>query len=225
MLEMMPRRRRAIGVGLTIYGVMGLAAGALVLVATIGIAAGMRPALENVDRQRDAVVASLERGSASLEKTAALIDDFAGAVQNTSAIASEAANVSRRFADTLGRLATTFGSFSVLGNQPFGPLASDATQLAEQLRGIAIELDALGSRSASSAATSRRWRRTSGPRLPSSPPWLPSSRPSTSRKPPKPRSPGSWWAFWSSSAWLLVPAVVALVAGIALLRRRASGSA
>ena len=222
MLEMMQRRRRAIGVGLTVYGVMGLVAGAIVVVATIGIAVGMRPALENVDRQRDAVVASLERGSASLEKTAALIADSAGVVQNTSKIASEAANVSRRFADTLSRLASTFGSFAVLGNQPFGPLASDATQLAEQLRGIAIELDALGSRlggisrdlpplAADVGATATELGSVA-------------AELAALDVPEAAEAAFTWLVVGVLFlvTWLLVPAVAALVAGIALLRRPAS---
>jgi hypothetical protein len=146
MIALPPRRRRAIGVGLTAYGLVGMAAGLVVVVATIALADGLEPAIASVDRQRDAIVATLESGAASLEKTAVLIDDAAGGVQNTAGIASEAADVSRRIADTLSRLAGTFGSFQIFGNQPFAPLASDATQLAAQLRGIATDLDALGIR-------------------------------------------------------------------------------
>jgi len=146
MIALPPRRRRAVGLSLTAYGLVGMAAGLLVVIATIALANGLEPAIASIDRQRDAIVATLESGAASLEKTAVLIDDAAGATQNTADISSEAANVSRRIADTLSRLASTFGSFQILGNQPFAPLASDATALASQLRGIATDLDALGIR-------------------------------------------------------------------------------
>ncbi len=219
MIEMLQRRRRRVGAGLTAYGLTGLVAGVLVVAATIAVGLGMEPALASVDRQRDAVVASLEASAASLEKTAALVDDAAGAVQNTSDIASEAANVSRRIADTLARLATTFGTFGVLGNQPFAPLASDATQLAEQLRGIATDLDALGIRlgtisrslpplAADIAATSTQLANV-GTEL-------------AALEVPAAAAAAFGWLLLGVVvlvAWLLVPAVVALVVGIALLRR------
>jgi methyl-accepting chemotaxis protein len=215
---MIQRRRRAIGAGLTAYGLTGLIVGVLVLAATIAVGVGMQPALASVDRQRDAIVASLEHGASSLEKTAALIDDASGAVQNASSITSQAADVSRRFADTLTRLADTFGSFDILGKQPFGPLASDATQLAAQLRGIATDLDALGIRLGSIgrglpplaediAATSTDLARVA-------------SELAALEVPDSAASAFGWLVVGVILlvAWLLVPAVAALVVGVALLR-------
>ena len=218
MLEMMKRRRRAIGVGLTAYGLAGIAAGVLVVAATVAVGLGMQPALESVDRQRDAVVASLESGAASLEKTAGLVNESAGVVQSASEIASEAANVTRGLAETFSRLAATFGSFEILGNQPFGPLASDATQLAEQMRGIANDLDALGVQLGS---------------ISRSLPPLAEDLAATSTELATlaaelaafgvPESAGAAFAWLVIGVillvtWLLVPAIVALVSGVSLLR-------
>jgi hypothetical protein len=138
--------RRLLGVGLTAYGLLGLGAALLVVVATLAIGPELDAAAQRIDSQRDEIVTTLESSASALERTADLADETAGALASSGEIASEAANVSRRLANTLSRLATTFGSFQVLGNQPFAPLASDATQLAAQLRGIATDLDALGIR-------------------------------------------------------------------------------
>ncbi len=222
---MIQRRRRAFGVALTGYGLLGLVAGILLVAATVAVGLGMRPAIESIDRQRDAVVAALESGSASLAKTAALVDDSAGAVQNSSAIAAEAANVSRRVATTLDRLAGTFGTFEVLGNRPFGPLASDATDLGRQLRGIATDLDALGIRlgslsrglpplAADVAATADELSTVS-------------AELAALEVPEAALAAFAWLLVGvvAMVAWLLVPAVGALVAGVALLRRRPDAAA
>jgi ABC-type transporter Mla subunit MlaD len=144
MIEIVQRRRRAIGAGLTAYGLAGLVAGILIVGATLAVGTGLEPAMASVDRQRDAIVASLEHGASALDQVATVADDVAVSAEQAASIASQSADVSRRLADTLSRLASTFGSFAILGNEPFAPLAADATQLAAQLRGIANDLDALG---------------------------------------------------------------------------------
>jgi methyl-accepting chemotaxis protein len=151
MIHVSPGRRRLLGVGLTAYGLLGLAAASLVVVATLAVGPELEATFERIDQQRDTIVATLESSASALDRTAALVDDASGAVASSGEIASEAANVSRRLADTLSRLASTFGSFEILGNSPFAPLASDATQLAAQLRGIATDLDAIGIRLGSMA--------------------------------------------------------------------------
>ena len=219
MLEMVQRRRRAVGAGLTAYGLTGLAAGILVVAATIAVGLGMEPALAAVDRQRDAVVASLESSAAALAKTAVLVDDAGGAVQSSSGIVSEAANVSRLFAGTLTRLADTFGIFSVLGNQPFAPLASDATQLASQLGGIATDLDALGTRLGS---ISRSLPPLTADIQATSTQLATVAAELSALEVPESAAAAFGWLVVGLVilvAWLLVPAFVALVAGVALLRR------
>lgn len=144
MIALSSTRRRWLGIGLTAYGLLGMAAAVLVVVAALAVGPEVESALARVDQQRDRLVATLESSASALERTAGMSESAAAALGNTSDIASQSADVARRFADTLARLADTFGSFSVLGNQPFGPLAADARQVAAQLRGIAIDVDALG---------------------------------------------------------------------------------
>ncbi len=146
MIHVSSGHRRLLGVGLTAYGLLGLAAALLVVIATLTIGPELDEAAQRIDAQRDRIVTTLESSASALERTADLADETAGALASSGEIASEAANVSRRLADTLSRLGTTFGSLQVLGNQPFAPLAADASQLAAQLRGIATDLDALGIR-------------------------------------------------------------------------------
>jgi hypothetical protein len=142
--EWVQRHRRAIGVGLTAYGLAGLVAGILVVGATLAVGTGLEPTLASIDRQRETIVASIEHSATALDHVATVADDAAVAVGQAADIASGAANVCLRLADTLSRLASTFESFAILGNQPFAPLAADAAQVAAQLRGIAGDLDALG---------------------------------------------------------------------------------
>ncbi len=144
MIALSSTRRRWLGVGLTAYGLLGLAAAALVVVAALAVGPEIESALARVDQQRDRLVVTLESSASALERTAAMAENAAAGLGSSSGIASQSADVARRFADTLARLANTFGDFSVLGNRPFEALAADARQLAAQLRGIAIDVDALG---------------------------------------------------------------------------------
>lgn len=218
MIEMVQRRRRAIGAGLTAYGLAGLLAGILVLGATLAVGPSLVPVVESVDRQRDAIVTSLERGASALDQGATVADDAAGGVTRAAAVASQSADVSRRIAATMARLASTFGSFEILGNRPFAPLAADATQIAAQLRGIATDLDALGISlgrigrgiaplTAEVRAISTQLG-TLGTELAALE--LPAAAAEVLR----------WFVVGIAVlvAWLLVPAVASLVAGILLLR-------
>jgi hypothetical protein len=144
MLEMVRRRPRAIGIGLTAYGVTGIVAGLLVVVAAVAVGRGLEPAVASADRQRDAVVATLQSSASAVAGTTVLLEDVAGAADASGDVASQSADAARLVADTLTRVAATFEGFSVLGNRPFAPLAADARRLAAQLRGIALDLDALG---------------------------------------------------------------------------------
>lgn len=144
MIALSSTRRRWLGVGLTAYGLLGLAAATLVVVAALAVGPELESALVRVDQQRDTLVGTLESSASALERTATLSENAASALDSSAGIASQSADVARRFADTLTRLASTFGDFTVLGNRPFEALAADARQLAAQLRGIAIDVDALG---------------------------------------------------------------------------------
>lgn len=225
MIHVSSGHRRLLGVGLTAYGLLGLAAASLVVVATFAVGPELESTFERIDRQREAIVATLESSASALERTAALADEAAGALASSGDIASEAANVSRRLADTLSRLASTFGSFAILGNEPFAPLASDANQLAAQLRGIATDLDALGIRLRSIA---------------SDVPALADDLEATSEQLVVLADELEQLTIAESStmalrwlaigivllvAWLIVPALVALGVGINLLRRPGPASA
>jgi ABC-type transporter Mla subunit MlaD len=212
------RHRRAIGAGLTAYGLAGLVAGILIVGATLAVGTGLEPALERVDRQRDAIVASLEHSVSALDQVATIADDATGSVEQAAAIASQSADVSRRFAETLSRLASTFGSFGILGNRPFAPLAEDATQVAAQLRGIATDLDALG------ISMSRVAREipplTAEVRALSAELDTLATELAAFEVPAAAGSAFRWLivGIMILVSWLLVPAVVSLVAGILLLR-------
>jgi hypothetical protein len=212
------RRRRAIGVGLTAYGLAGLVAGILIVGATLAVGSGLEPTLESIDRQRDAIVASVEHSATALDHVATLAEDAAIGAGQAADVASQSADVCRRLADTLKRLAATFGSFAILGNQPFAPLAEDATQVATQLRGIAIDLDALGismSRVARGIPALSAEVRALSDDLDTLATELASFEVSADA------AAAFRWLMVGIVvlvAWLLVPAVVSLVAGIMLLR-------
>jgi hypothetical protein len=212
------RHRRAIGGGLTAYGLAGLVAGTLIVGATLAVGSGLEPTLESIDRQRDAIVASVEHSATALDHVATLAEDAALAVGQAADISSQAANVCLRLADTLSRLASTFESFAILGNQPFAPLAADAAQVAAQLRGIAVDLDALGismDRIAREIPALSTEVRALSDDLDTLATELASFELSANA------AAAFRWLMVGVVvlvAWLLVPAVVSLVAGILLLR-------
>jgi len=214
----MHRHRRGVGAGLTAYGLAGLLAGFLVVAATISAASGLQPAVENIDHQRDAIVASIEHSAAALDHVATIADDAAVGAGQAADIASKSADVSRRLADTLSRLAETFGSFGILGNQPFAPLAADAAQVAAQLRGIAIDLDALG---ISISGVAREIPALSAEVRALSDDLDTLATELASLEVSADAAAAFRWLMVGIVvllAWLLVPAVVSLVAGIRLLR-------
>jgi len=216
---MVHRHRRAIGAGLTAYGLAGLVAGILIVGATLAVGTAFEPALERVDRQRDAIVAALEHSISALDQVATISDDAAGSVERAAAIASQSADVSRRLADTLSRLSSTFGDFGILGNKPFEPLAGDAAQVAAQLRGIAIDLDALG---ISMGRVAREIPALSAEVRALSDDLATLATELASLEVSADAAAAFRWlmvGMVALVAWLLVPAVVSLVAGIQLLRR------
>jgi hypothetical protein len=216
--DWLQRHRRGIGAGLTAYGLAGLAVGFLVVAATLAVGSGIQPALENVDRQRDAIVASVEHSAVALDQVATIAEDTAVAAGQAADIASKSADVCLRLADTLSRLSDTFGSFGILGNQPFAPLAADAAQVAAQLRGIATDLDALGismSRVARQIPALSAELRALSEDLQAVATELAALEVSAEA------AAALRWLVIGILAlvtWLLVPAVVSLVAGIRLLR-------
>ena len=218
MFELVHRHRRAIGAGLTAYGLAGLVAGILIIGATLAVGTGLEPAMASVDRQRDALVASLEHSAAALDHAAAIAADAATGAQQAAAIASQSADVSRQLADTLSRLSSTFGDFGILGNKPFEPLAEDAAQVAAQLRGIATDLDALGislgriAREIPALAVEMEAVAAELTTL--------ATELATFAVPEAAMEAFRWLvvSVLLLVAWLLVPAVASLVAGMALLR-------
>jgi len=127
--------------------------------------------------------------------------------------------VSRRLADTLSRLSSTFGDFGILGNKPFEPLAGDAAQVAAQLRGIAIDLDALG---ISMGRVAREIPALSAEVRALSDDLATLATELASLEVSADAAAAFRWlmvGMVALVAWLLVPAVVSLVAGIQLLRR------
>jgi len=217
--EWVERHRRGVGAGLTAYGLAGLVAGIMVVAATLAVGSGLQPAMESIDRQRDAIVASVEHSAVALDQVAALADDAAVGAGQAADIASTSADVSRRLADTLSRLADTFGSFGILGNQPFAPLAADATQVAAQLRGIATDLDALG---ISIGGVARQIPALSAEVRALSDDLDTVATELAAFEVSADAAAAFRWlmvGMVALVAWLLVPAVVSLVAGIRLLRR------
>ena len=67
-----PRMKGWLGVGLTAYGLLGLAAATLVVVAALAVGPEVESALARVDQQRDTLVATLESSASALERTAAM---------------------------------------------------------------------------------------------------------------------------------------------------------
>jgi prefoldin subunit 5 len=219
MIEMVQRRRRAIGAGLTAYGLAGIVAGFVIVGATLAVGSGLEPAVASVERQRDALVASLERSSSALDQSAAIAGDAAAGAQQAAAIASQSADVSRQLAETLSRLSSTFGDFGILGTRPFEPLAEDAAQVAAQLRGIATNLDALGislSRIAREIPPLAVELEAVAAELTTLATEL-----ATFAVPDAAAEAFRWLVVGVVMlvAWLLVPALASLAAGIALLRR------
>lgn len=198
---------RFLGIGLVVYGVLGVAVIGTALV--LGV-----PAVGRAQRLIGSVDATVQSATSAADAAAEAFTSFNGNLDEARGAAGDAATLSRQASATLDALASAM-SLSIFGTQPLAPLAGNVQDSAAQLDNLGGDLEHLGTamnasqsdvqrigaelrRVADNLATLHR-RVGTGSVIP------------------------SVALLYAVLIWLLLPAVASLVGGIWLLRRPVAG--
>jgi hypothetical protein len=130
-------------VGLLAYGVAGL------LVAVIGLVV-LAGATRNIDTAGGGISTEVDRLGLILDRTATALDDaagtargFSGTVERTGPTVRQAATAIRDIGPRLRDLETQANAIDILGSRPLASLAGLFGQIAGELNGLDIQLDAI----------------------------------------------------------------------------------
>jgi len=196
--------RRTAGWLLVTYGVVGIA------LLAVGAAVGVDLAAR-LERTAQAAEGTLDAAARSTRAAAAAFATADGSLENAQVSASDASDLARDAGATLDSLAVAMG-ISILGSQPLEPLAAEFSTSADQ----AVQLSDTLRTVAESFADTRTDVATIGAELESLGEQLEALQAggdASAAAPPLRLFIGLL------VAWLVIPAVGALIAGFGLLRR------
>jgi hypothetical protein len=130
------RETRVLGGVLVAYGVLGL----LVIAGALAIG---RPAIGRVDEMLASAASTMQSASRAATTAADAFDGFGASMEQARASATDAARLSRDAAATSAALADAM-SVSIFGARPLMGLADEFTATSQQLQGMAVNLDGIG---------------------------------------------------------------------------------
>ena len=196
--------------GLTAYGVLGL------MLVAAGIVFGLAIA-DRIERLTSASDDTLEAAARSTRAAATSFTSVDASLESAEASADQAATLADDASRTLDALALAM-DLSIFGSRPLQPLAAEFETSADQARELAGTLDEVGG----SLAGTRDDAATIGVELQALADELDALRDATPSDPIPVRG-----LVVLLLAWLALPSVGALIAGVTLLRaeRRSAGSA
>ncbi|HEX9044301.1 MAG TPA: hypothetical protein VF802_04665 [Candidatus Limnocylindrales bacterium] len=135
---------RRLGRGLILYGLVGCVLGALGLLVAAVLLARMVLAGADVLPHVNAIAATIDITAQAMDDAATTSRGAATTIETTMPSVSGLADTVDRTGPTLGRMGETLQSFSILGSQPlvdagtqFVQLSADLKDLGPQLRGLA----------------------------------------------------------------------------------------
>jgi hypothetical protein len=198
--------RRALAWGLILYGLAGLVL--LIAGAAIGLETASR--VERLAADADGTLAAATRATQAAANSFADVDASLGEAESS---ATAAAALSRDAAGTLRSLALAM-ELSLFGSQPLLPLAAEFVTSAEQAEALAETLASVGG----SLGNTRTDAVRVGTELEVLAEQLESLRGSSGTADGSP--PPLRLFIGLLLGWLAIPAIGALIAGLALLRRR-----
>lgn len=130
--------RRRIAWALVTYGVAGL----ILTAVSMATVLGALPSIDAIDRQRAAIVRSLDVAATGIADAEKGMTGAGGSLQSAAASARSAAALTGDLATTMASLRDASG-VSVLGNQPFAALADDFDRVASRARAVGSSMSTL----------------------------------------------------------------------------------
>ncbi len=199
-----PRTARAVAIGLTAYGVIG------VVLLTVAFLVG-GSAVDRIERLSVTLDGTLRAAAGTARSSVSALDNLDVGVGQGSSAAADAGRLADQAAVTSAQLSAAMG-LSILGAQPLLPMAASFNDLTTQLRSLSGDLRSIGSALETSGRDLDGVRANMG-ELATRLEGLNTGGSSATI------APGSTLrlAFLGLLLWLAVPAVGALLIGIALL--------
>ena len=131
-----PRVARAAGIGLTAYGLIGI-----VLIVLALLAGGS--ALARVERLSGSLDGTLRAAATTARSSATALDNLRDGVGRSSTATADAGRLADQASLTSSQLATAM-SLRILGAQPLLPMADSFTDLSTQLDSLSNDLRSIG---------------------------------------------------------------------------------
>jgi HPt (histidine-containing phosphotransfer) domain-containing protein len=132
---------RTAALALELYGILGLAIAAAMLVVGLSTFAQIALLQKTLDNERASLVQSIRTVSGTVHDTAASTSDFQRSIDRARTAADSASTLANSTAGTFRSLATSV-NISVFGVQPLAAVAPQFEQSADQLQQLAISLGA-----------------------------------------------------------------------------------
>jgi hypothetical protein len=129
---------RRIAWALVAYGVAGL----ILTAASMAAVLGALPSIDAIDRERAAIVRSLDIAASGIADAEKGMSGAGGSLGSAAVSARSAAMLTDDLATTMASLRDASG-VSVLGNQPFAPLADDFDRVASRARALGASMTTL----------------------------------------------------------------------------------
>jgi hypothetical protein len=130
---------RTAALALELYGILGLAIAAAMLVVGVTTFAQIATLQKTLDDERSSLVQSIRTVSSTVQDTAASTSDFQRSIDGARSAADTASGLANSTAGTFRGLGSAI-NISIFGAQPFAALAPQFAQSADQLQQLAISL-------------------------------------------------------------------------------------
>ena len=142
---------RRLSTGLIAYGAIGIALSILGLVALLYVGGRLEALATRTTDQMEIVIATIDDASTTLTDAGATAGSFATTLDQTPDTIRQAAGTVSSVETTLRSIQSTLGSIGILGSQPFGGVATQFGNIADDLEGLDQRLvtvaDSLGDNS------------------------------------------------------------------------------
>jgi hypothetical protein len=134
---------RRLAIGLLGYGAAGLVVAAIGLVVLLGAIGRIGSVGSGISADVDRLGSVLDRTATALDEAAGTARGFSGTVERTGPAVRQAAAAVRDIAPRLRDLETQANAIQILGSRPLASLAGLFGQIAGELDGLDIQLDAI----------------------------------------------------------------------------------
>ncbi len=135
---------RRLSTGLIAYGAIGIALSILGLVALLYAGGRLEALATRTTDKMETVTATIDSAATTLIDAGATAGSFATTLDQMPDTVHQAAGTLTNVQTTLRSIQTTLGSIGILGSQPFGGVAAQFGQIADDLEGLDQRLTTIG---------------------------------------------------------------------------------